>query len=296
MAALTVNGLRKTYQGRIEALKGVSFTVKQGEFFGLLGPNGAGKTTAIGIITDLVRRSGGSAKVFGHEAGSEEAKQAIGLAPQEFNFSIFERCEDIVVQQAGYYAIPRKEAKRRAERHLRQLGLWEKRDEQVRFLSGGMKRKLLIVRALLHQPTLLILDEPTAGVDVETRRELWDFFTQLNKEGVTIILTTHNLEEAEELCKRIAIIDKGRIIEDTTTKQLLAKLEQESFLLDTKDPVTKTPKGFTKVEEQTLRADLQRGESLNQLLKRLDKAGITITSMRTRRNRLEELFVRLTRK
>ncbi len=297
MRALELQRLRKTYGDGTTALKGVSLAVEEGEFFGLLGPNGAGKTTAIGILTDLVRKSGGSATIFGHEAGSEEAKAALGLVPQEFNFSIFEKCLDIVVQQAGYYGIPAREARRRAERYLKKLGLWEKCDVQVRYLSGGMKRKLLIVRGLIHEPRLLILDEPTAGVDVETRREMWDFFTGLNEEGRTIILTTHYLEEAEQLCARVAIINKGEIVEDTSTKELLGKLDVETFILDTKGPVEKLPRlrGLERVDGRTLKLELPREKDLNSVIRRLDKAGITVTSMRNRHNRLEELFMRLTR-
>jgi ABC-2 type transport system ATP-binding protein len=296
MDAVNISKLSKTYPRGVQALKGISVRVKKGEFFGFLGPNGAGKSTAIGILTSLVRKQGGSAQVFGHEAGTEQAKRLIGLVPQEFNFPIFEKVIDIVVQQAGFYGVPRKEARVRAEHELKRLGLWEKRDEAARNLSGGMKRKLMIARALLHKPKLLILDEPTAGVDVDTRREMWDYFTRLNKQGVTIILTTHYLEEAEELCERIAIINHGQIIKDTKKKSLLQQLDDETFILDTKPikklrPVT----GVQFIDETTLKAVLPRGRSVNALLRQLDKQGIVVESMRNERNRLEELFVRLTR-
>ena len=232
--ALEIEGLRKTYAGGVEALRGIDLTVEQGDFYALLGPNGAGKSTTIGIISSLVNKSGGKVKVFGYDLDSqlELAKSQIGLVPQEFNFNQFEKVRQIVVNQAGLYGVERKEALIRAERYLKQLDLWEKRDLPARTLSGGMKRRLMIARALMHQPRLLILDEPTAGVDIEIRRAMWDFLKEINGEGITIILTTHYLEEAEMLCRHIGIIDKGRLVENTTMKGLLGKLIVETFILD----------------------------------------------------------------
>ncbi|MGL5197886.1 MAG: ABC transporter ATP-binding protein, partial [Aeromonas veronii] len=234
MNALEISGLKKTYQGGVEALKGIDLTVRQGDFFALLGPNGAGKSTTIGVISSLVNKSAGKVKVFGYDIDNdlEQAKAQLGLVPQEFNFSQFEKVIQIVTHQAGFYGVPKAEAKIRAEKYLRQLDLWEKRDMPARTLSGGMKRRLMIARALMHEPKLLILDEPTAGVDIEIRRSMWTFLKDLNEQGVTIILTTHYLEEAEMLCRNIGIIDKGRLIENTSMKNLLGKLGRETFLLD----------------------------------------------------------------
>ena len=239
MKALSLKNLHKTYDSGVVALKGIDLDVEEGDFFGLLGPNGAGKSTAIGIISSLVTKTGGSVTVFDHDLDRDKwaAKSCLGLVPQEFNFNNFERVSQIVLNQAGYYGIPRRVARQRAERYLKQLGLWEKRDAVSRTLSGGMKRRLMIARALIHEPRLLILDEPTAGVDIELRRSMWRFLEQINREGTTIILTTHYLEEAEGLCRNIAIIDDGEIIENTETRKLLRRLSTHSFILDVKGPI-----------------------------------------------------------
>ncbi len=299
MNALSIEDLKKTYQSGHEALKGISLDVKEGEFFGLLGPNGAGKTTTIGIVTSLVNKSGGRVRVFGVDIDQDfpAAKRLIGVVPQEFNFSIFEKVEDIVCQQAGYYGIGRREAFVRCEKYLRQLGLWEKRHTAARELSGGMKRRLMIARGLVHEPKLLILDEPTAGVDVELRRGMWDFLEKLNKSGRTIILTTHYLEEAEQLCSRIAIIANGEIIENASKRDLLKKLDKETFVLDvrTKD-LTIAPLEqviFTVVDDTTLEVTTVRDQSLNRVFEHLDKHGIIVDSMRNKSNRLEEIFMEI---
>lgn len=300
-SALNISQLKKSY-GSLEALKGISFCVNKGDFFALLGPNGAGKSTTIGILSSLVNKSSGSVEIFGYDIQRQKnmAKKHIGLVPQEFNFSIFEKVMQIVVNQAGYYGIPRKVAVPRAEELLSKLGLWEKRFSVARTLSGGMKRKLMIVRALLHNPQLLILDEPTAGVDVETRREMWDFLTQLNAQGTTIILTTHYLEEAEQLCKNIAIIDHGEIIQNTSMKKLLAQLDHESFIIDTRDEIGDlqdiTGYSLHKVDNTTIRLDLHKDQNLNEVIAGLSEQNIHIKSMRNKANRLEELFIRLTKK
>ena len=299
--ALEIRGLRKTYKNGFEALKGIDLEVAPGSFFALLGPNGAGKSTTIGIITSLVNKTAGTVRVFGHDLDRElqEVKRSIGLVPQEFNFNNFEPIGEIVVNQAGYYGIPRREAWERAGHYLQELGLWEKRKDMARTLSGGMKRRLMIARALVHEPRLLILDEPTAGVDIELRRSMWDFLTRINEDGRSIILTTHYLEEAESLCRNIAIIDDGRIVENTTMKELLAKLETETMVLDLTEPVTTLPRDpvirLRQVDELTLEADIQRGQHLNDLFRVLDDAGIRVQSMRNKANRLEELFIRMTR-
>jgi ABC-2 type transport system ATP-binding protein len=299
-AALEIRGLHKTYRNGFEALKGIDLTVEPGSFFALLGPNGAGKSTTIGIITSLVNKTSGQVRVFGHDLDREvqEVKRSIGLVPQEFNFNAFEPVGEIVVNQAGYYGIPRGEAWRRARHYLGELGLWEKRREMARTLSGGMKRRLMIARALVHEPRLLILDEPTAGVDIELRRSMWDFLRLINYEGRSIILTTHYLEEAERLCRNIAIIDHGRIVEDTTMKNLLAKLDIETVVLDLLAPAERLPTHdsivLRGIDELTLEADIHRGESLNTLFHLLDKASIRVQSMRNKTNRLEELFIRMT--
>ena len=297
-AALVVENLQKRYGGQA-ALNGVSFSVGEGEFLALLGPNGAGKSTTIGIICGLVNKSGGKVSVFGHDIDRDfpGAKMNVGVVPQEFNFSQFEKVFDIVVTQAGYYGIPAKLAGERAEKYLRRLGLWEKRDAQSRMLSGGMKRRLMIARALVHEPRLLILDEPTAGVDIELRRSMWDFLREINRQGTTIILTTHYLEEAESLCRRVCIIDKGDIVEDTDTRSLLAKLAMETFLLDLVSPLQQAPvlEGFNcrLNEPLVLEVDVPRGHEVNRLFAALDSHGIRVTSLRNRANRLEELFVSL---
>ncbi|EKP0311123.1 ABC transporter ATP-binding protein [Aeromonas veronii] len=298
MNALEISGLKKTYQGGVEALKGIDLTVRQGDFFALLGPNGAGKSTTIGVISSLVNKSAGKVKVFGYDIDSdlEQAKAQLGLVPQEFNFSQFEKVIQIVTHQAGFYGVPKAEAKIRAEKYLRQLDLWEKRDMPARTLSGGMKRRLMIARALMHEPKLLILDEPTAGVDIEIRRSMWTFLKDLNEQGVTIILTTHYLEEAEMLCRNIGIIDKGRLIENTSMKNLLGKLGRETFLLDLApgSAVPNVPEFNGRMpDERTLEVDLDKSQSLNSLFEQLSSQQVQVVSMRNKANRLEELFVSL---
>ncbi|MEG0007861.1 MAG: ABC transporter ATP-binding protein [Aeromonas sp.] len=298
MNALEISGLKKTYQGGVEALKGIDLSVKQGDFFALLGPNGAGKSTTIGIISSLVNKSAGKVKVFGYDIDGqlEQAKAQLGLVPQEFNFSQFEKVSQIVTHQAGFYGVPSGEAKVRAEKYLRQLDLWDKRDMAARTLSGGMKRRLMIARALMHEPKLLILDEPTAGVDIEIRRSMWQFLQQLNEQGVTIILTTHYLEEAEMLCRNIGIIDKGRLIENTSMKNLLGKLGRETFMLDLApgSAVPNVPEFQGRMQdERTLEVDLDKSQSLNSLFEQLSAQGVQVQSMRNKANRLEELFVNL---
>ncbi|MFM4935368.1 ABC transporter ATP-binding protein [Aeromonas veronii] len=298
MNALEISGLKKTYQGGVEALKGIDLTVRQGDFFALLGPNGAGKSTTIGVISSLVNKSAGKVKVFGYDIDSdlEHAKAQLGLVPQEFNFSQFEKVIQIVTHQAGFYGVPKAEAKIRAEKYLRQLDLWEKRDMPARTLSGGMKRRLMIARALMHEPKLLILDEPTAGVDIEIRRSMWTFLKDLNEQGVTIILTTHYLEEAEMLCRNIGIIDKGRLIENTSMKNLLGKLGRETFLLDLApgSAVPEVPEFNGRMQdERTLEVDLDKSQSLNSLFEQLSNQQVQVVSMRNKANRLEELFVNL---
>ena len=298
MNALEITNLRKVYSGGFEALKGIDLTVKQGDFFALLGPNGAGKSTTIGIISSLVNKSSGKVVVFGHDIDThlEQAKQHLGLVPQEFNFNQFETVLQIVVQQAGYYGVPRKIALERAEKYLTQLELWDKRNERSRNLSGGMKRRLMIARALMHEPKLLILDEPTAGVDIELRRSMWLFLKQLNAQGITIILTTHYLEEAEMLCRNIGIIDKGELVEHTSMKRLLSKLNLETFIFDIEQlPANFTLAGFEsrRVDEHTLEVDVEKSQGLNAVFRALDEMGIEVQSMRNKANRLEELFVSL---
>ncbi|RUO20364.1 ABC transporter [Aliidiomarina iranensis] len=296
--ALEIKGLRKIYRGGLVALKGLDLTVKEGDFYALLGPNGAGKSTTIGIISSLVNKTEGSVKVFGYDLDTQinEVKEHIGLVPQEFNFNQFETVEQIVVNQAGYYGVSRKLARERAEKYLRQLGLWEKRDERGRTLSGGMKRRLMIARALLHEPKLLILDEPTAGVDIELRRSMWEFLTRINKQGITIILTTHYLEEAEMLCRNIGIIDKGEIVENTTMKALLGKLNIETFVLDLESSVnapTVESATMRVIDDHTIEVDVAKSAGLNSVFSELSEQGIKVLSMRNKANRLEELFVNL---
>ena len=298
--ALTLRDLRKTYRGGVEALRGVSLDVEEGEFFALLGPNGAGKSTIIGIVSSLVNKSAGEVCVFGHDMDTElaAAKACIGIVPQEINFNQFETPEDIVVNQAGYYGIPRSQAVERAHRYLDQLGLWDKRRGPSRSLSGGMKRRLMIARALVHEPRLLILDEPTAGVDIELRRSMWQFLTGINRRGTTIILTTHYLEEAESLCESIAIIDHGQIVEDTDMKSLLNKLHVETFVLDLRTPVAEAPRieGYVvrRLDDTTLEAEVHRDQSVNRLFVELAEQGVEVLSLRNKANRLEELFLRMT--
>lgn len=299
-AALEIRGLHKTYRNGFEALKGIDLTVAPGSFFALLGPNGAGKSTTIGIVTSLINKTSGTVRVFDHDLDRDiqEVKRNIGLVPQEFNFNTFEPVGEIVVNQAGYYGIPRREAWRRTRHYLGELGLWDQRKEMARTLSGGMKRRLMIARALVHEPRLLILDEPTAGVDIELRRSMWDFLRNINCDGRSIILTTHYLEEAERLCRNIAIIDQGRIVINTTMKGLLAELDTETVVLDLLAPVERVPVHDTialrTIDDLTLEADIHRGQSLNILFQLLDRNNIKVQSMRNKTNRLEELFIRMT--
>ncbi|EGR3961414.1 TPA: ABC transporter ATP-binding protein [Vibrio cholerae] len=296
MYALEIEQLRKTYAGGFEALKGISLQVKKGDFYALLGPNGAGKSTTIGIISSLVNKTSGKVTVFGYDLDSqlELAKQQLGLVPQEFNFNPFETVEQIVLQQAGYYGVPKALAKERAKKYLTQLDLWEKRSERARNLSGGMKRRLMIARALMHEPQLLILDEPTAGVDIELRRSMWEFLKQINVQGVTIILTTHYLEEAEMLCRHIGIIQRGELIENTTMKYLLGKLHVETFVLDVDGNAPIAPlQGVVKQQmvEGSLEIELEKSQGINHVFTQLTEQGVKVLSMRNKVNRLEELFV-----
>jgi len=296
--ALSINKLSKTYRNGLQALKAVSLDIEQGDFFALLGPNGAGKTTTIGIITSLVTKTAGSIKVFDTDLDEdpEQAKSYIGLVPQEFNFNGFEQVKHILVTQAGYYGMPASEAEPRADELLKQLGLWEKRHTPSRSLSGGMKRRLMIARALVHNPKLLILDEPTAGVDIELRRSMWTFLRKINAAGTTIILTTHYLEEAESLCRNIAIIDKGEIIENTDMKSLLNRLDKEAFILDLKYPLlNNTLEGldYERLDDTTIEVEISRGESLNSVFEVLSQHGVEVVSMKNKANRLEELFLNL---
>jgi len=298
-SALRIEDLHKTYRNGSVALRGVSLEVEEGEFFALLGPNGAGKSTIIGIVTSLVNKTSGHVWVFGHDLEREPqaAKSCIGVVPQEFNFNMFEQVGDIVVNQAGYYGIPHREALARAEQYLRRLGLWDRRRSRSRDLSGGLKRRLMIARALVHEPRLLILDEPTAGVDIELRRSMWAFLREINRQGTTIILTTHYLEEAESLCQSIAIIHEGRIIEDTNMKSLLAKLHVETFVLDLVRPLPTLPEvpgyGLRLIDPTTLEVDVSKDQGINALFVALSRLGVEVRSMRNKANRLEELFVRL---
>ena len=301
MHALSIRNLTKTYRNGVQALKGIDLDVAQGDFFALLGPNGAGKTTTIGIITSLVNKSGGSVSVFGHDIDRDigRAKSCIGIVPQEINFNQFESVETILINQAGFYGIPRELARARTETYLKQLQLWDKRRATARTLSGGMKRRLMIARALVHEPRLLILDEPTAGVDIEIRRTMWHFLRETNERGVTIILTTHYLEEAENLCRNVAIIDKGRIIENDRISNVLRKLQSETFVLNTRAALSTAPAlaGFevTLVDEHTLEIEVFKDRNLNDIFVRLAAQGIDVVSMRNKVNRLEELFMRLVR-
>lgn len=297
--ALQIDNLSKTYDGGFQALKGISMQVEQGDFFALLGPNGAGKSTTIGIISSLVSKSGGSVAVYGVDIDRDfpGAKKFLGIVPQEFNFNVFEKVGDIVVNQAGYYGLPRELAVERTEQYLRELGLWEKRNDTARMLSGGMKRRLMIARALVHRPRLLILDEPTAGVDIEMRRSMWDFLKKINAEGTTIILTTHYLEEAEALCRNIAIINHGEIVEHSSIRDLLRRLHREVFIFDCVDalPATLELPDFVvrRLDDTTLEIEVEKGQQLNAVFAGLNAAGVQVSSMRNRANRLEEMFVTL---
>jgi len=298
-SALSINQLKKVYANDFEALKGIDLNVEQGDFFALLGPNGAGKSTTIGIICSLINKSSGSVEVFGKNIDSDlsAAKSYIGLVPQEFNFNVFEPVEEIVINQAGYYGIERIEASKRTEKLLKQLGLWDKRRDMARNLSGGMKRRLMIARALVHEPQLLILDEPTAGVDIEIRHTMWEFLREINTLGTTIILTTHYLEEAETLCKNIAIIDDGQIIENTSVKLLLGQLNMETFILDLSSELhtlpTITEYKCRLVDPTQMEVEIQKEQDINALFNTLSEHNIQISSMRNKVNRLEELFMRL---
>lgn len=300
--ALTIRGLEKVYGQSVVALRGIDLEVAPGDFFAMLGPNGAGKSTTIGIVCSLVRKSSGRVSVFGYDIDTHfsAAKQCIGVVPQEFNFNMFEKVQDIVVNQAGYYGLPRKVALQRSETYLKKLGLWEKRSAQSRSLSGGMKRRLMIARALIHEPRLLILDEPTAGVDIELRRSMWSFLQEINAQGTTIILMTHYLEEAESLCRNVAIINDGRIVENTSVKSLLKTLNREVFVLDLGHSCEACPEvpGYLlrQVDAQTLEVEVEKGSSLNELFAALSQQAIKVVSMRNKVNRLEELFVNLVNK
>ena len=297
--AISIKDLDKTYANGVEALKGVSLEVQQGDFFALLGPNGAGKSTIIGVISTLINKSGGSVEVFGRSVDTHiyETKLDLGVVPQEINFSQFEKVKDIVLTQAGYYGLPRKLARERCEKYLKKLGLWEKRSERSRSLSGGMKRRLMIARALVHEPRLLILDEPTAGVDIELRRSMWNFLTEINANGTTIILTTHYLEEAEQMCRNIAIIDEGEIIENTSMKKLIGELDSQVFILDTVNEVNGKPEItiddvlIHRIDAHSLEVKVPNGKLINEVFKELDKQGLEISSMRNKTNRLEQLFL-----
>lgn len=298
MKALDIKGLTKVYAGGVHALKGIDLCVEKGDFFALLGPNGAGKSTTIGVISSLVNKTAGEANIFGFSLDTDivNAKSCIGLVPQEFNFNQFETLKQIVINQAGYYGVPRSIAKQRAEKYLKQLDLWEKRDSQARTLSGGMKRRLMIARALMHEPQMLILDEPTAGVDIEVRRSMWSFLKKINEQGITIILTTHYLEEAEMLCRNIAIIDKGVIVENTSMKALLATLNVETFVFDLASDAEKiTIDGFVTraLDDHTLEVDVPKSKGLTSVFDYFSENRVQVQSLRNKTNRLEELFVNL---
>ena len=297
--ALEILDLRKTYGNGVTALYGINLSITEGDFFALLGPNGAGKSTAIGIISSLINKSAGKVKIFGIDIEDDfpRAKSFLGVVPQEFNFNVFETPWQILMNQAGYYGIHRGLARQRAEKYLSELGLWEQRNNRARNLSGGMKRRLMIARSLVHEPRLLILDEPTAGVDIEIRRSMWNFLSRMNHEDTTIILTTHYLEEAESLCRNIAIIDEGRLIENTSMRSLLRKIHVETFVLDLEQPLSDIPAqlgiGARLIDEYTLEVDVDRDRGLNDLYEQLSQEAIHVRSMRNKANRLEQLFVRL---
>jgi ABC-2 type transport system ATP-binding protein len=299
MHAIEIKQLYKTYAGGVEALKGINLTIEAGDFFALLGANGAGKSTTIGLISSLLTKTSGSIQVCGVDLDKNpiEAKQYLGLVPQEINLNIFEPCHQILLNQAGYYGIPRKKAHDRANELLKQLGLWHKKDTIVRRLSGGMKRRLMIARALMHQPRVLILDEPTAGVDIEIRHSMWEFLKRTNAEGTTIILTTHYLEEAEQLCKHIAIIDKGKLVENTSTQALLNTLQHQTYVFSTDKPINflpdLSPWEANQIDAHTFELRVDNQHTLNQVFMRLDEQGLGIQSLRNKTNRLEELFMDL---
>tara|TARA_B100000446_G_scaffold187198_1_gene215607 strand:- start:7979 stop:8923 length:945 start_codon:yes stop_codon:yes gene_type:complete len=299
MTALSIQGLEKVYGNGFKALKGIDLTVKRGDFFALLGPNGAGKSTTLGIVSSLVQKTSGTVSIMGHDLVKDTfaAKQCLGVVPQEFNFNQFEKVYDIIITQAGYYGLTAKQVASHAETLLRALDLWDKRNESARMLSGGMKRRLMIARALIHKPQILILDEPTAGVDIELRRSMWEFMKKLNEEGTTIILTTHYLEEAEQLCKNIAIINNGEIVTNTSVKALLGQLKTETFVLDVDGDLEGLPElkdyQIRHVDNEHLEVVVDKGQGLNEVFSALTEAGIQVRSMRTKSNRLEELFVDL---
>ena len=299
--ALSISNLKKIYDDGFEALKGIDLSVPEGDFFALLGPNGAGKSTTIGVVSSLVLKSSGRVCVYGHDIDHElaEAKRRLGVVPQEFNFNQFEKVEDILLTQAGYYGLSARQARPRVHHYLKKLGLWDKRSTQARMLSGGMKRRLMIARALIHEPGILILDEPTAGVDIELRRSLWEFIREINEqEGTTIILTTHYLEEAEQLCRHIAIIDQGEIVENTSMQSLLGQLQQESFVLDLKEPIDQMPvfSGYNvnRVDARRLEVEVNKRQGVNELFRQLNEYRIEVASMRNKANRLEALFMNMT--
>ncbi len=303
MLALEISNLTKTYSNGLQALKGINLQVEEGDFFALLGPNGAGKSTCIGIISALVNKTAGDVRIFGKSIVEDTlaAKTLLGSVPQEVNFNVFEPIREIVINQGGYYGVPRAEAEQRANQLLKELGLWNHRKAQARQLSGGMKRRLMIARALVHQPQLLILDEPTAGVDIELRRTLWEFLRQINEQGTTIILTTHYLEEAERMCRNVAIIDEGNIIQNTRMSTLLRQLHSQTFVLSLRDEIESAPQlssfpGVRLLEPLSLEVDVDNSNSINQLMSQLDAVGITVSSMQTKVNRLEELFIKMTSK
>ena len=297
--ALEITGLKKVYNNDVEALKGIDLKITKGDFFALLGPNGAGKSSTIGIISSITNKTDGNIKIFGIDIDQDfpKAKSFLGVVAQEINFSQFEKVEDIVITQAGFYGIPKDIAKERCKNLLKKLSLWDKRHDQARSLSGGQKRRVMIAKALVHEPKLLILDEPTAGVDIELRREMWDFLSDINKKGTTIILTTHYLEEAEQHCNNIAIIDEGSIVEDTSMKELLSRLSIQSFVLDLEHEIQELPNlkifDLKSRDSKTLIATLTKDDDLNTLFNKLSEHGIKVKSMRNEQNRLEELFIRL---
>ena len=299
-SALSIKQLTKTYENGFEALKGIDFEVNQGDFFALLGPNGAGKSTTIGVLSSLVRKSTGSVSIMGVDIDDDfaKAKQFLGVVPQEFNFNVFEKVYNILITQAGFYGISEADAKPRAEKYLKELGLWDKRDDVARNLSGGMKRRLMIARALIHEPRILILDEPTAGVDIELRRSMWAFLQKVNAEGVTIILTTHYLEEAESLCRNVAIIDRGIIVENTTVKSLLGRLQRETFVFDLASEAKHRPsvEGYELrwTDDSSFEVDVDKSQGLSKLFGEISKLNLDVSSMRNKANRLEELFISLT--
>jgi ABC-2 type transport system ATP-binding protein len=302
MNALEIRQLVKNYPNGVQALKGIDLTVKQGDFYALLGPNGAGKSTALGIITSLIQKTSGRVKIFGYdiEKDSINAKLNVGLVPQEFNFNIFQQVEQTLVNQAGFYGVPRPLARERAEKYLKQLDLWEKRHQPGRSLSGGQKRRLMIARALMHEPPLLILDEPTAGVDIEIRRSMWELLREMNQRGVTIILTTHYLEEAENLCKNIGIIHQGKIIENTSMQEVLRKLQFETFILNFTSPLQQMPdlapfSARLGEDASSLEVDIEKGHTLNALFALLSNQRLEVSSLRNKSNRLEELFLKIIR-